>query len=86
MPNQDVQATAIEAGKVLDTLAALSVQLSCHCDVAPDTLVLEAGKLKEACEAIDEAVSALKRILAITDAKGTSIFVDSADNKKPRIP
>jgi hypothetical protein len=86
MQNQTVQATVIEAGKVLDSLAALSVQLSCHCDVAPDTLVLRAGKVKEACEAIDDAVAALKRILAITDAKGTSIFVDSPDNKKPRIP
>lgn len=78
MQNQTVQKTAIEAGKVLDTLAALSVQLSCHCDVPADQLVLEAGKVKEACEAIDDAVAALKRILAITDAKGTSIFVDSA--------
>ncbi len=78
MQDQNVQATAIEAGKVLDTLAALSVELSCHCDVPPTTLVLEAGKVKEACEAIDDAVSSLKRILALTDASGASIFVDSA--------
>jgi hypothetical protein len=79
MQNQDMQVTTIEAGKVLDTLAALSVRLSCHsCDVAPDTLVLEAAKLKEACDAIDDAVSSLKRILSITDASGASIFVDSA--------
>ena len=58
-----LQATAIEAGKVLDTLAALSVRLSCRCDVAPDTLVLDAGKVKEACDAIDDAVLSLKRIL-----------------------
>jgi len=76
--NQNLQVAAIEAGKVLDTLSALSVELSCHADAAPDTLVLKAGEVKEACEAIDDAVSALKRILAITDAKGTSIFVDSA--------
>ncbi len=78
MQNQVLQTTAIEAGKVLDTLAALSVELACRCDVAPDTLVLEAAKVKEACDAIDDAVSSLKRILAITDATGTSIFVDSA--------
>jgi hypothetical protein len=78
MPIHNVQATAIEAGKVLDTLAALSVELSCHCDVPPTTLVLEAGKVKEACETIDDAVSSLKRILALTDASGASIFVDSA--------
>ena len=78
MQDQTVQKTAIEAGKVLDSLAALSVRLSCHCDVPADKLVLEAGKVKEACEAIDDAVAALKRILAITDAKGTSVFVDTA--------
>ena len=81
MQNQTVQMTAIEAGKVLDSLAALSVRLSCHCDLPADQLVLEAGKVKEACEAIDDAVASLKRILAITDAKGTSVFVDSA--RKP---
>ncbi len=65
MQNQDIQATAIEAGKVLDTLAALSVRLSCHtCDTAPDTLVLEAAKVKEACDAIDDAIGAPKRIVA----------------------
>lgn len=83
MQNQ-LQNTAIEAGKVLDTLAALSLELSCHCDVSPDTLVLPAGKVKDACEAIDDAVAALKRILAITDAKGTPIFVDS--DKAPGKP
>lgn len=78
MQNQDIQATVIEAGKVLDTLAALSVRLSCHtCESAPDSLVLEAGKVKEACDAIDDAVSSLKRILAITEANGSSILVDS---------
>ena len=80
MQNQDIQGAAIEAGKVLDTLATLSVRLSCHtCDTAPETLVLEAAKVKEACDAIDVAVSSLKRILAITDANGKSIFVDRAD-------
>lgn len=83
MQNQDIRATAIEAGKVLDTLAALSVRLSCRCDVAPDTLVLDAGKVKEACDAIDDAVLSLKRILSIVDAHGTSVVVDSA-GKAPR--
>jgi len=79
MQNQDIQVAAIEAGKVLDTLAALSVRLSCHtCDTAPDSLVLEAGKVKEACDAIDVAVTSLKRILAITDANGKSIFPDDS--------
>jgi hypothetical protein len=34
------QITASEAGKALDALAALSVELSCHCNVPPDTLIL----------------------------------------------
>ena len=80
------QVTAIEAGKVLDALAALSIRLSCHCDGPPDTLVLEARKVREACDAIDGAVGALKRILAVHDGDGTSITVDSAGTKTPRIP
>ena len=78
--------TAVEAGRVLDALAALSIRLSCHCDVAPDTLVLNAAKVKEACNAIDDAVDALKRILAVTDASGTSIVVQSAGTSPPRKP
>ena len=61
---------ALEAGKALDALAALSVQLSCHCDVHPDTLILPAGKVHEACSVIDEAVSALKKIIANAEADG----------------
>jgi hypothetical protein len=64
------QATVTEAGKALDALAALSVQLSCHCDADPDTLILPAGKVQEACSIIDEAVSALKKILQAADAGG----------------
>jgi hypothetical protein len=64
------EASANEAGKALDALAALSVQLSCHCDVHPDTLILPARKVKEACDIIDEAVVALKRIIQIADAEG----------------
>jgi len=76
--------TTVEAGRVLDALAALSIRLSCQCDVAPDTLVLNAAKVKEACRAIDDAVDALKRILAITDASGTSILVQGAGGPTPR--
>jgi len=32
------QATATEAGRALDALVALSVQLSCHCEVEPDRI------------------------------------------------
>lgn len=61
----DARQTEKEAGKALDALAALSVELTCQCDVPPHTLVLPAGKLREACATIDEAVGALKKILAI---------------------
>jgi hypothetical protein len=64
------QETASEAGKALDALAALSVQLSCDCDVHPDTLILPARKVREACNVIDEAVSALKQIMTISAASG----------------
>jgi hypothetical protein len=64
------QATATEAGKALDALAALSVQLTCQCDVHPDTLILSAGKVAEACTIIDEAVSALKKIIVIAEDGG----------------
>jgi hypothetical protein len=78
--------TAVKAGRVLDALAALSIRLSCHCDVAPETLVLNAAKVKEACNAIDDAVDALKRILAVTDANGTSILVQGAGTSPPHKP
>lgn len=68
MPHPSLPVSVIEAGKVLDSLTALSIQLSCHCDVTPETLVLEARRVKEACEAIDDAVAALKRLLAIAEA------------------
>jgi hypothetical protein len=71
MSVQPTQVAAAEAAKVLDDLAALSIDLSCHCDVAPHTLVLPAGKVREACDAIDDAVSSLKRILAIASATGS---------------
>jgi len=64
------QATANEAGKALDALVALSVQLSCHCDVEPDTLVLPARKVHKACSIINEAVLALKKIVVIAEADG----------------
>jgi len=73
MQHHDANKAAAEAGKVLDALSALSMELSCHCDVPPDRLVLQAGQLRDTCEAIDEAVESLKRILAIADANGASV-------------
>jgi hypothetical protein len=62
--------TAIEVCKILDALAALSYDLACHCDVPPDTLILSAKKTRDACESIQGAVAALKRILQISEDSG----------------
>jgi hypothetical protein len=60
-----------EAGKALDSLSTLSVQLACqHCET-PHTLVLSAGRVAEACATIDEAVASLKRILFIGEETGS---------------
>jgi hypothetical protein len=64
------RATAVEVSRVLDTLSALAVELSCQCEVPPDTLILSAQKTRDACAAIEEGVSALKSILEISEAAG----------------
>ena len=69
MHSKQVDKAAAEAGKVLDTLTALSLELACRCDVPPEQMVLDAATLKDACSAIDDAVASLKRILAIADAQ-----------------
>lgn len=67
---QETKKTAMEVCTVLDSLSALSQDLSCHVQAPQDTLVLSAGKTHDACLAIDEAVKALKKILAIAEAAG----------------
>jgi hypothetical protein len=62
--------TAVEVCKVLDALSALAFDLSCHCDVAPDTLILSAKKTQDACDAIEESVAALRSILQIAEDAG----------------
>jgi hypothetical protein len=59
-----------EAGKALDSLSTLSVQLACQRRGPPHALVLSAGGVMEACMTIDQAVDALKRILRIGDESG----------------
>lgn len=67
MSSTEGRKTVDEVGKILDALAALSLDLSCHCNVPPHTLVLPASKVQEACSAIDTAVDSLKRILVLTE-------------------
>ncbi len=69
-PSTLVKEVVNEAGKALDSLSALSVELSCQGRGAPQTLVLPASRVAEACATIDEAVTALKRILRIGDESG----------------
>jgi len=61
---------ADEAAKVLETLAAMSVELQCHCGQPPHKLVLSASQVQETCAKIDDAVSALKKILEIAVENG----------------
>jgi len=63
-------ATAAEVSTVLDALEALAVDLSCHCEVPPDTLILTAQRTRDAYTAIDEGVAALRRILQISVEAG----------------
>jgi hypothetical protein len=78
--------TAVEAGQVLDALAALSADLACHCDVPPHTIILPASKVREACDAIDEAVAALKRILDIAHESGHGPIPPDTLNELDRDP
>jgi hypothetical protein len=73
--------TAIEVCKVLDTLSALAVDMSCHCDVPPDTLILSAQRTRDACAAIDEGVAALKTILQISVANGGGPIPDKVQKQ-----
>ena len=61
---------ATEASKVLDALAAVSMELQCHCGEPPHKLVLSAAKVQETCTKIDDAVCALKKILEIAVQNG----------------
>ena len=79
--------TAAEVGKVLDALATLSYDIDCHCDVADDEKVLTAGRVRETCAAIRQAVTALKRILQITEEHGGGLIplyiTQRLENKDP---
>ncbi len=62
---------AMEAAKVLDALAVISHDLSCHGSApTPEEKVLSAQEVAEVCSAIDEAVASLRRILTLSEASG----------------
>jgi hypothetical protein len=66
----ETRKTAAEVCTILDSLAALSQDLSCHRNEPRDALVLSAGKARDACAAIDGAVAALREILEIAEKAG----------------
>ena len=83
----ETRKTAAEVCTILDSLAALSQDLSCHKNEPRDTLVLSAGKTQDACDAIESAVKALREILEIAaDAGGGPIppaVADRLDDAEP---
>ena len=62
--------TAAEVGIALDALAALRVTLTCDSGATVDTRALDTETLGWACARIDDAVTALKKVLAIAAADG----------------
>ena len=74
-------ATAAEVSKVLDSLEALAMDLSCDCEVPPDTLILSAQRTRDACTAIEEGVNALRNILRISVAAGGGPIPEAAAKK-----
>ena len=73
---------ANEAAKVLDALAAVSMELQCHCREQAHKLVLSATEVQETCAKIDDAVGALKKILEIAVENGQG----PAPHPAPRTP
>jgi len=67
---QPTKEASIEVCKILDSLAVLGADLKCADDIPGDTLVLPAHKTRSACDALAEAVSALKQILQISVEAG----------------
>jgi hypothetical protein len=77
---QPTKQVSIEVLKILDSLTVLNADLKCADDIPDDELVLPAHKSRSACAALDEAVSALKRILQISvEAGGGPVPVIVAD-------
>lgn len=70
-----------EAVKVLDALAVVSTRLSLSFQIAPHMLVLSEGKVRETCDAIDEAVRSLREILLIAAENGEGPVSPSALRK-----
>lgn len=85
METPAIRDTAVEACKVLDALATISIDLSCHREGKPDRLVLSAGRVGEVCDAIDEAVLSLKKMLQVAERHGAGPIPAEVLNKITKI-
>ena len=77
--------TANQVANALDALSAVSIDLYCYCDVAPDTLLVSAGKTREACEAIKEGIEALKAIVEHLESRAGAKARTAADTSESPI-
>ena len=77
----ETKKTAAEVCTILDSLVALSVDLSCHKDEPRDSLVLSAGKTQDACQAIELAVASLREILEIVEAAGGGLIPEDVTER-----
>ena len=59
-----------ELYKVMDTLVALKVELSCDPHVPGETLVLSAEEARDACEALKTASTSIKHLAAALNGNG----------------
>ena len=57
--------------KVMDALAALTIDLHCEPHIPDETLVISAAKSRDACEALDSASDTIKELMAKFGAKAT---------------
>jgi hypothetical protein len=65
---------AVEAAKVLDSLAVISHDLACHARGRADEKLLTGAEVTEVCNAIDETVRSLRRILKIAAENGHGLL------------
>ncbi|MEP7207349.1 MAG: hypothetical protein ABI920_10455 [Casimicrobiaceae bacterium] len=81
MDPSNTKEISVEVCKVLDALAALSVDIACEDAVPGDQLVLPASRVRETCAAIHSAIAALKKILEISEAHGGGLIPASTQHR-----
>ena len=61
-----------ELYQVMDALVALKIDLSCDPDIPGESLVLSAGKARDACEALASATASIKKLAAALNGNDAS--------------